>query len=311
MRLKLDRVLRFIVVAEEMSFTRAASRLNIDQPWLSRQIIQLEEQLGFALFDRNAGRITLTADGEEFLAHAQRLSDANIELCARAEEMHKRHKLDLKIGAAYFTYWFDTRATLLERYRVLRPNVHTELFMSEVSEGVLRQVSDGTIDIGLVIGPIRDPHLDQLRIEQGETTLSIPPENPLSQLPTVALADLSGHRVAVGPRNSPKRFDALYGWIEEAGAIPVEVPEGRRFMAEVAERERLIHVHLAPGERTPADFVRQPVRDRKPRVGLYLVRRKGVASASLERFWRLGEEIAAEQEAKTAEHDTLPLAAAG
>lgn len=310
-RLKLDRVLRFIVVARELSFTRAATLLNIDQPWLSRQIIQLEEQLGFALFHRRGGRIRLTTDGEEFLRYAEKLAEASDELCERSDEMHRRHKLDLRIGAAYFTYWFEARTALLDEYRVLRPNVHTELVMSEVSEEVLRLMHAGTIDIGLVVGPVNDPRVDQLRIERGKTTLSIPPEDPLARNPVISLADLRGRRVAVGPRKNPTRHGALYGWIEASGAVPVEVPEGRGFMADMAERERLILMHLADAEKSPSSFVRRPVRDPKPRVGLFMVKRKGVASASVERFWRLGEEVAARWEERPCEVHDHQLALVG
>src|SRR5438045_9678669 len=72
----------FAAVAEERSFTRAAARLNIAQPWLSAQVRKFEEQLGFPLFDRGKGAIELTAEGEkmfplavELAATAQRLRD--------------------------------------------------------------------------------------------------------------------------------------------------------------------------------------------------------------------------------------------
>ena len=55
----------FAAVAEERSFTRAAARLNIAQPWLSAQVRKFEEQLGFTLFDRGKGGIELTPQGEQ------------------------------------------------------------------------------------------------------------------------------------------------------------------------------------------------------------------------------------------------------
>src|SRR3546814_17438408 len=67
----LDRLIRFSVVAEEMSFSKAARRLNVDQPWLSRQIQQLEAQMGFPLFVRSTRRVSLTDEGEALFASAQ------------------------------------------------------------------------------------------------------------------------------------------------------------------------------------------------------------------------------------------------
>ena len=66
----------FAAVAEERSFTRAAARLNIAQPWLSAQVRKFEEQLGFTLFDRGKGGIELTPQGEQLLPVALELADA-------------------------------------------------------------------------------------------------------------------------------------------------------------------------------------------------------------------------------------------
>src|SRR3546814_8454872 len=71
----LDRLIRFSVVAEEMSFSKAARRLNVDQPWLSRQIQQLEAQMGFPLFVRSTRRVSLTDEGEALFASAHDRSE--------------------------------------------------------------------------------------------------------------------------------------------------------------------------------------------------------------------------------------------
>ena len=63
----------FVVVAEELNFTRAAARLQIAQPPLSRQIQNLEQMLGFTLLERANRRVTLTAAGEVFLAECRQI----------------------------------------------------------------------------------------------------------------------------------------------------------------------------------------------------------------------------------------------
>ncbi|MFZ2870722.1 LysR family transcriptional regulator, partial [Zavarzinia sp.] len=76
MHFDIKAVLHFVAVAEDMSFTRAARRLGIAQPWLSRRIRQLEEQLGFALFERTTRSIELTARGRGFLDAAREVASA-------------------------------------------------------------------------------------------------------------------------------------------------------------------------------------------------------------------------------------------
>ena len=292
MRLHFDRVLRFIVVAEELSLTRAATRLNVDQPWLSRQMIQLEEQFGFALFERKAGRIQLTEAGDEFLNYAKEFATATDLLCEKTEALYRRHKFLLRIGAAYFTYWFDARSSLLQHYKALRPEVITELSTVEASEDVVERILKGDLDIGLVIGPTGRDDVEQVRIERGETTVSVPREDPLASAEYVQLSDLRGRCIAVGPNRNPARHAALYGWTEEVGALRVEVPEGRRFMADVAQRDRLLMINLASAERDPDDFVRLAVHGPKPHVDLYMVRKRSIVSAAVERFWQLGQDLA-------------------
>ena len=70
----------FVAVAEERNFTRAAERLNMTQPPLSRQIQQIEETVGLALFERGARPLKLTEAGRVFYAQAKRLLEESDEL---------------------------------------------------------------------------------------------------------------------------------------------------------------------------------------------------------------------------------------
>jgi DNA-binding transcriptional LysR family regulator len=296
MRLDFDRVLKFIVVAQELSFTRAAARLCTDQPWLSRQIMQLEGQLGFALFRREASRIFLTPDGEEFLGYAEKLAEISEATTRKAEEMQRRRKLDLRLGVARFTYWFQARTALLEQYKAIRSGVNVELSFAETTEGVLEMLRSSAVDVGLLMGPVGEPDMEELCLERGHTTMSIPQEDPLAVAKSVALSDLRGRRVAVCPVANAARRDAIYGWLDRVGAIPVMVPEGRAFMADAAERERLFLINLAPGEKNPPGFVQRPICGPKPRAHFYLAKRKGIMTSAMDRFWRLGQDLAAQQE---------------
>jgi len=291
MYLNYERVLRFLAVARELSVTRAATILGVDQPWLSRQIKQLEEQLGMTLFDRRGGRMALTAEGIEFRSTAEKLAEAAEATCAKAEEMRRRRDFVLRVGASYFTYWFEQRFELLNQYKILRPKVEMEMTYSELSNGIVDMLHEHTIDIGFLIGPLDQSNLECILIDKYEANLFIPREDPLANAAAIALNDLQGRRVAVSPGDrNPERFRNAYGWVHDVGAVPVEVSGGRRFAMDEAQKQRLIVLNLVAGERPPSDFVRRPIIGPRPSIELFVARRKGAASPAVDRFWRLCEE---------------------
>jgi DNA-binding transcriptional LysR family regulator len=298
MNVSLDRVLRFVAVAEHMSFTRAAEALRIDQPWLSRQIMQLEEQLGVTLFDRSKSRITLTADGEELLRVARPAARLVQDIRRTAEEISRRSRSVLRIGVSYPTFLLPSRTRLLDGFAEIRPGVRVELSACETSDEVLDHLARDEIDFGLVIGPFPDADFDVQVIEPIRATLAIPQEDPLSAQPSVTLAELSGRGVAVGLRDlTSYRFRNAYGWIEKVGATAVPVLEGRRFAGAVAERERLIMLCYSEAEALPVGFVHRPIRGPAPTINLSLARHRRTLPSAAERFWRLAGEMAAERHA--------------
>src|ERR1700748_1600022 len=94
----LDRLIRYATVADELSFSRAAKKLGIDQPWLSRQIQQLEEQLGFPLLARTTRTVELTPDGELLLKGARELAEAADRARDLMRRLQKRHQEILVMG---------------------------------------------------------------------------------------------------------------------------------------------------------------------------------------------------------------------
>ena len=95
------RVLRyFLMVAREENITRAAEHLHITQPTLSRQLQQLEEELGCKLFDRSSHNIMLTEDGMRLKKHAQDRAEAEAPASAFAEK-------DLRFGRTVIQYICD------------------------------------------------------------------------------------------------------------------------------------------------------------------------------------------------------------
>jgi len=293
MSLSYDRILRFATVAEHMSFTRAAASLSMDQPWLSRQIMQLEDQLGFVLFDRNGSRISLTAEGRDFLISAQRLADAAAEVDRSADLLRRRAQSVLRVGVTYETYAVEGRQQLMSRYAAIRPNAQLDLVAYEWSEVVMEKVLSGEVDFGIALGPVPDPELEVRVVDHLDWTVAIPREDPLAARPSIALADLAGRSIAVGNRDARFAvYSHTYSWLEPVGAVAVRVPEGRRYIFDVAERERLFVLCFTPSDKAPESFVQRPIHGPTPDLTLNLIRYKRVMSPAGERLWRLAEELA-------------------
>lgn len=89
----------FLAIAEEGQVTRAARKLNMEQPPLSRQLRQLEDELGVALFDRSGRRMTLTPAGERLRIRAERLLRDVREMIVEVKELHEGISGMLSIGA--------------------------------------------------------------------------------------------------------------------------------------------------------------------------------------------------------------------
>ncbi len=119
----------FVSVAELGTVSKAAMRLHTTQPALSRQIIDLEGQLGFALFDRVARRLRLTAEGEQFLGNSRRLLGFVASLTEQAHELRRRDSGLLKVTAS--PQMIDNVfSTFLHRFAKHCPNVQVSLFES-------------------------------------------------------------------------------------------------------------------------------------------------------------------------------------
>ena len=135
----------FVAVAEERNFTRAAERLHIAQPPLSRQIQQLEEILGVALIEKGSRPLRLTEAGQFFLAHAKPLLDQVRDLKAMTCRVGK---LERTISAGFVaSTLYGLLPDIIRRYRERYPEVEVTLHeMTTVEQ--MQALKEGRIDVG-------------------------------------------------------------------------------------------------------------------------------------------------------------------
>jgi DNA-binding transcriptional LysR family regulator len=146
----------FVAVAEDLNFRRAAERLHLSHPALSRQISDLEDELGLKFFNRNPRRVELTEAGRVFLVGARRTLASAQEAIAQASEVVKGERGRLSIGCyALVTHPFLPDA--LSRFRGLFPLVEVTVRHMDNSAQV-EALLNGSVTLG--IGRL-DPNLEE------------------------------------------------------------------------------------------------------------------------------------------------------
>jgi len=216
--IELLQVRYFVILAEELNFSRAALRLNISQPPLSRHIQQLEQQLDVRLFDRTSRRVTLTPAGHAFLVEARRLlagADAAVIATRRAARVVSGKLTVGFVGAA--TY--EVLPQLVSRTQAELPGVELELIQLETAEQD-EALRAGRIDLGLSRPLDGGPMIDSLRIAHEPMMLAIPQDHPLSIRRRPPAETLQGERFIMFAPAARYLHDMLTGLLHKAGIAP-------------------------------------------------------------------------------------------
>jgi DNA-binding transcriptional LysR family regulator len=186
-----DQLRGFVAVAEELHFGRAANRLRMTQPPLSRQIQKLEHAVGVQLLERDSRKVELTAAGQAFLVEARRL----LVLAGSSLQQAQR----IQAGAAgtvrmAFTAasTFGVLATMLNQISESYPDIHLDLLELVTSEQT-RMLLNGEIDLGLARPPFDRTAFASRLIDREELLLAVPEGHRLIGLERPVVPDeLSG-----------------------------------------------------------------------------------------------------------------------
>jgi DNA-binding transcriptional LysR family regulator len=200
----------FVAVGEEQHYGRAARRLRLAQPALSRQIQDLEQEIGFKLFERLPRGVKLSAAGKLFLEDARRiLLDVN-EAVARAARVALGRSGTLRVGFTESASWQGVVPESFRRFREFTPDAELQLLPSASLEQ-LDAIRSGRLDAGFVFNvPKADPELEQLPVAVQRIELAALRRHPLTKLKTLRLRDLTEANFVWFPRRaSPALYDRL------------------------------------------------------------------------------------------------------
>jgi DNA-binding transcriptional LysR family regulator len=200
----------FVAIGEEQHYGRAARRLRVAQPALSRQIQDLEEELGFKLFERLPRGVKLSTAGKLFLEDARRILQELSEAAVRADRVARGRSGTLRVGFAENASWHGVVPDSFRRFREQRPEAELQL-QPAPSLAQLEAIRSGRLDAGFVnFMPKADPELDQLPVAITHVELATPKRHPLTKIKKLRLRDLTDAPFVWFPRrDSPAFYDRL------------------------------------------------------------------------------------------------------
>ncbi|PKA45071.1 LysR family transcriptional regulator (plasmid) [Rhizobium sullae] len=214
----------FVAVAEELHFGRAAARLHISQPPLTKQIQQLEQFMGVRLLERTKRKVELTPAGRVFLDEARAVlhqTEQAVELARKADRGETGHLAVGFIDAAIYSVVPSVVRRFTERY----PEVELSLTDLRIPNQV-RAVVERQLDIGFIHPPVVHKALKVESILVEPLIVALPETHRLASEAEVPLADLASEALIQFPRSiNPSLYDEIIGLCRSSGFSPRIVRE--------------------------------------------------------------------------------------
>lgn len=212
----------FVAVAEELNFTRAAAKLCLAQPSLTRQIHNLEAELGVRLFDRTRNQVSLTAEGQNFLGDARRLVALSVESVKAVQRFSRGESDQLNLGYL-FKFNFDLLPGALAKFYEKHGEIAVNLF-DLTPAAQLRALETRKIDLGFVgLRPaVTGPSpLAWECVARHKVVVVLPTRHPLARKRRIAITDLrAAFFVAMSEETHPGSRAWLTGLCQQGGFTP-------------------------------------------------------------------------------------------
>lgn len=284
-------LVRFAAVAEHLSFTEAARDLGIDQATLSRQIRQLELDLGFALLTRTTRTVALTARGEALLPAALDLARADKNARRKVSELVSLNESVLRFGMHPFVYWSLDIKSILDRFIAANPDASVTS-SSGMSHRQLMRIRSRHLDVALVLDCADMAGFESMPLLETTPNLLLPEEHELVAKPELRITDMRGINIAISqPGRDREDFDRVYGPFLNSGAGIHYVSEGTAAVSFRAATERLSMISLRSiNQPAPLGFVRREVIDGH-RVRFILIRLASEDRGITNRLWNCAHQI--------------------
>jgi len=222
----------FAAVARELNFSRAAQQLHIAQPPLSRQIRQLEDELGAELFDRSARPLRLTPAGQFFQGQAAQLLERLTEVRAATLRIARGRRVWFSIGFVPSTL-YGVLPEVIRRFRAAQPSV--EVGLSELTTvQQLEALKAGRIDVGFGRLRFDDASIAGEVVTEEAVIAALPAGHRLARHKRLSLAKLSAEALLLYPaKPRPSYADQVLEMFQSRGLQPVVALEANEMQTAI------------------------------------------------------------------------------
>jgi DNA-binding transcriptional LysR family regulator len=285
---ELRHVRYFIAVAECLNFSKAAQQLHIAQPPLSRQIRQLEEDLGVSLFLRNKRGVSLTKEGRVFLEEARKLTAQAGHAIEAARHAHEEECGVIRLGIPSRLGGVLSQAVAEHRNQFPALDLQCRDICSSLQNEALR---NGEIDIGFFRPPIDHAHLDCELLFEEEFVVVLPATHRLAKRRFLRAKDIAGETSIIFDRSfSSWLYDKILGAYSRQGlrshltVTHVEDEEAAALM--VASGKAILMGVAATANRSVSgmDLVAIRLNEPEAKIELYMAWRKNEQSTAVFSF---------------------------
>lgn len=215
----LRRLRYFRVLANELNFRRAAAKLGMTQPALSRAIALLENDVGTPLLERTNRQVRLTLAGEAFASGSSRV------LAALDLAIDQTLKVASGFTGTLVIGYTDTAIAgrlpdIIQSFRTARPDIHLRLVQS-YTHRQLEMLDEGALDIGFLTGPVSGTLYSAIDTQRDPLFAVLPQDHPLADNDSVLLSDLADLPFVLGDLDHWGAFHAhLFAHCKKAGFSP-------------------------------------------------------------------------------------------
>ncbi|MDR3590883.1 MAG: LysR family transcriptional regulator [Negativicutes bacterium] len=222
--MELKQLQYFLAVADELHFTKAAEKLRIAQPPLSRQIQQLEREVGTMLFQRNNRKVELTAAGEYLKQEARQLFGRINSIKQQIGLIHQGVRGRLRIGYVG-AVMHSLLPEVLKELRSQYPDVST--LLSELgNEAQITALKNGQLDIGFIRTPLQVDTVVAVPICRETFSVIVSSDHRLGNQVSIQLSDLAAEPFICFSRDcAPGMVDQIVGICNQAGFSPNKIHE--------------------------------------------------------------------------------------